>query len=132
MLTAFVGQIRMASGDVEGASTLFADALDLARSNGELYFEAEILRLTAEALLAHPRPISPEPRPASPRRWRSRATRRRGSGSCAPLSASPACGRAGKPREAHDLLGPVYSWFTEGFDTPDLRDASLLLAALRE
>ena len=32
--------------------------------------------------------------------------------------------------EAHDLLAPVYGWFTEGFDTPDLKDAKALLAEL--
>ena len=56
MLTAFVGQIRMAAGDIEGALTLFADALELARGNGELFYVAEILRLTAQALLARPAP----------------------------------------------------------------------------
>ena len=36
----------------------------------------------------------------------------------------------GKPVEARDLLMPVYSWFTEGFDTPDLREAKTLLDEL--
>jgi hypothetical protein len=29
-----------------------------------------------------------------------------------------------------DLLAPLYAWFTEGFDTPDLQEAQTLLAAL--
>ena len=33
----------------------------------------------------------------------------------------------GKSAEAHDLLAPIYDWFTEGFDTPDLRDAKKCL-----
>ena len=37
----------------------------------------------------------------------------------------------GRAAEAHDLLAPVYGWFTEGFDTPDLRDAKVLLDELR-
>jgi predicted ATPase len=37
----------------------------------------------------------------------------------------------GKHREAYDLLAPVYGWFTEGFDTPDLQDARALLHELR-
>jgi predicted ATPase len=37
---------------------------------------------------------------------------------------------AGRRAEARDLLGLVYDWFTEGFDTPDLKDAKALLAAL--
>ena len=36
----------------------------------------------------------------------------------------------GKRQEAHDLLGPVYHWFTEGFDTADLQEAKALLAEL--
>ena len=36
----------------------------------------------------------------------------------------------GKRKEARDLLAPVYSWFTEGFDTLDLREAKALLDAL--
>ena len=33
-------------------------------------------------------------------------------------------------REARDLLAPVYGWFTEGFDTPDVKEAKALLDAL--
>jgi predicted ATPase len=36
----------------------------------------------------------------------------------------------GKRQEARDLLVPVYHWFTEGFDTPDLQEAKALLNAL--
>jgi predicted ATPase len=36
----------------------------------------------------------------------------------------------GKREEAHDLLAPVYNWFTEGFDTVDLQDAKALLDEL--
>jgi len=32
--------------------------------------------------------------------------------------------------EARDLLAPVYGWFTEGFDTPDLKEAAALLDEL--
>jgi predicted ATPase len=36
----------------------------------------------------------------------------------------------GKRKDAHDLLAPVYSWFTEGFNTKDLKDAKVLLEEL--
>ena len=36
----------------------------------------------------------------------------------------------GKHKEAHDLLAPVYNWFTEGFDTKDLIEAKALLDEL--
>ena len=37
----------------------------------------------------------------------------------------------GKPHEARELLGPLYGWFTEGFDCADLKDARALLDALQ-
>ena len=36
----------------------------------------------------------------------------------------------GRRAEARDLLAPVYGWFTEGFDTPDLKEAKALLNEL--
>jgi len=36
----------------------------------------------------------------------------------------------GKRQEARELLAPVYGWFTEGFDTRDLKEAKALLKAL--
>ena len=33
----------------------------------------------------------------------------------------------GKRAEAHELLAPIYNWFTEGFDTADLQEAKALL-----
>jgi len=36
----------------------------------------------------------------------------------------------GKRPEAHQLLAEIYGWFTEGFDTPDLKEAKTLLAEL--
>jgi predicted ATPase len=36
----------------------------------------------------------------------------------------------GKPQQARELLAPVYAWFTEGFETRDLKEAKALLAQL--
>ena len=36
----------------------------------------------------------------------------------------------GKRQEAHDLLAPIYGWFTEGFETLDLREAKAFLNEL--
>jgi predicted ATPase len=33
----------------------------------------------------------------------------------------------GKPQQARELLAPIYGWFTEGFETRDLKDAKALL-----
>jgi predicted ATPase len=39
-------------------------------------------------------------------------------------------GEQGRREEARDLLTPIYDWFTEGFDTADLKDAKRLLDEL--
>jgi len=58
-------------------------------------------------------------------------SRRPSCGNCAPPRASPnSAGDQGRRAEARDLLAPVYGWFTEGFDTPDLKDAKALLDQL--
>ena len=36
----------------------------------------------------------------------------------------------GRSAEARDLLAPIYGWFTEGFETPDLKEAKALLEEL--
>ncbi len=36
-----------------------------------------------------------------------------------------------KSNEAHDLLAPIYNWFTEGFDTADLKEAKALIEELK-
>ena len=48
----------------------------------------------------------------------------------AAMSLSRLWQRQGKRAEAHELLTPVYGWFTEGFDTADLQEAKALLEAL--
>jgi hypothetical protein len=40
--------------------------------------------------------------------------------------------RPGQAEEARELLAPVYGWFTEGFDTLDLKEAKALLNDCRE
>jgi predicted ATPase len=50
----------------------------------------------------------------------------------AAMSLSRLWQQQGKRQEAHDLLAPVYNWFTEGFDTADLTDAKALLEELEE
>ena len=58
-------------------------------------------------------------------------TRRQALGAARHDQPRPAWARAGPARRGHDLLAPVYGWFTEGFDTADLKDARALLEELR-
>jgi predicted ATPase len=46
------------------------------------------------------------------------------------MSMARLCRDQGKRDEARELLAPVYGWFTEGFDTLDLKDAKVLLDEL--
>jgi predicted ATPase len=48
----------------------------------------------------------------------------------AAMSLSRLWQQQGQRTEAHDLLAPIYSWFTEGFDTADLQEAKMLLEEL--
>jgi predicted ATPase len=48
----------------------------------------------------------------------------------AALSLSRLWQQQGKRAEAWELLAPIYSWFTEGFDTPALQEAKALLEGL--
>jgi predicted ATPase len=50
----------------------------------------------------------------------------------AAMSLSRLWQQQGKAAEAHALLAPVYGWFSEGFDTADLKDAKALLEVLGE
>jgi len=43
------------------------------------------------------------------------------------VSLSRLCQQQGKRADARELLDPIYNWFTEGFDTPDLQEAQALL-----
>jgi predicted ATPase len=49
---------------------------------------------------------------------------------CAAMSLARLWQRQGKRSEACELLAPIYSWFTEGFDTADLQEAKALLDVL--
>jgi predicted ATPase len=49
----------------------------------------------------------------------------------AAMSLSRLWQQQGKQTDAQRLLTPIYSWFTEGFDTADLRDARVLLDMFR-
>jgi predicted ATPase len=48
----------------------------------------------------------------------------------AAMSLSRLWQQQGKRDEARELLAPIYTWFTEGFDTADLQEAKALLAEL--
>jgi len=118
------------AGRVEEGLALIDDALQLAEGTGERWYAAELNRRKGQLLLrqGHPEAAEELYRKAlsiaeeqEAKLWELRA------------AVSLARLRRDQDRlaEACDLLAPVYGWFTEGFDTPDLKKAKALLDELR-
>ena len=61
---------------------------------------------------------------------RSRVSRKGSPGNFAPLSMARLWRDQGKRERPRELLAPVYGWFTEGFDTRDLKEAKALRGEL--
>jgi predicted ATPase len=118
-------------GKVDEGLCILAEALSLVNENGQRHMEAELYRLKGELILAQSLDNIEETetcfqqalevaRSQQAKSWELRAAT-----SLARLWQSQ-----GKRAEARELLEPVYSWFTEGFDTADLLDAKKLLDEL--
>ena len=94
----------------------------------ERWCEADIHRIAGEIAL-----MSPQPDAAKAEAYfeRALAVARKQQAKSWELRAAMSMARLwrdqGKPRQARDLLAPVYGWFTEGFDTLDLREAKAWL-----
>jgi predicted ATPase len=103
----------------------------MVRANGELIWESEALRVTGEvkraAGIADATEVEADLHAAVEvaRRQGAKAFELRATTSLARHWAEQ-----GECRKAHDLLAPVHGWFTEGFDMPDLQEATTLLDRL--
>jgi predicted ATPase len=119
------------AGQVDEGLAVLDEALAVMHKHGEWYYEAELYRLKGELLLKQA--IPDEQQPETCFRQALEVTRRQKAKSLelrAVMSLSRLWQRQGQRAEAHKLLAPVYSWFTEGFDTTDLQDARALLEEL--
>ena len=125
-------------GDVEEGLVVVAEGLGRVEKTGERWSEAELYRLKGELLLEkfkaqslqfkegteeaevcfHEAIVIAQKQEA--KSWELRAA----------TSLVRLWQGQGKRTEAHALLAPVYNWFTEGFDTADLKDAKTLLDEL--
>jgi len=116
------------AGQTDEALELVATALETADRMGERWFEAELRRVQGEWLLVHRRE---ERQRAEACFHRAIAVAREQNARTLELRAATSLARLwrdqGKWDEARDLLAPVYGWFTEGFDTLDLKEAKALL-----
>jgi predicted ATPase len=140
LLAEMLGQ----TGQTETGLAMLAEALTTVERSGERFWEAEIYRLKGELLLKHegerPVPSALKGRNAerelSPEDCFRRAIgiARCQSSKSLELRATVSLCRLwqaqGKQEQARQMLAEIYNWFTEGFDTVDLRQAKALLEEL--
>jgi predicted ATPase len=118
-------------GEPEAGLAVLAEALALVDTTGERWYEPELYRLKGEPLLQQHLDNQADAETCFHRALE--IARNQQAKSCELRTATSLARlwqQQGKRQEAHDLLAPVYNWFTEGFDTADLQSAKALLDAL--
>jgi predicted ATPase/class 3 adenylate cyclase len=123
----------LSSHKYEAALEVIEQGLATVNRNSERIFEAELYRLKARALLVHGAPEARieaqsllDQALTTARSQRAKALELRATKDLAALWIDQ-----GRRQEALDFLAPIYAWFTEGFDTQDLKVAKALLDQLR-
>ena len=113
------------------ASRCIGEAITAAQTTKERWYEADIHRIAGEIALRAP---GRNPIKAQSCFERALAVAREQQAKSWELRAATSLARLwrdqGKVQQARELLAPVYGWFTEGFDTRDLKDAKALLEEL--
>ncbi len=110
---------------------ILTEALDLVNKNGEFFYEAELYRLKGELLLNQTGPDAHEAETCFHRALDiARCQQAKALELRATMSLSRLWQQQKKQEAARELLAEVYNWFTEGFDTTDLKAARALLEAL--
>jgi predicted ATPase len=119
------------TGAAEEGLRLLNEALAAGIDSGMTYWDAELHRLKGELLLSQSAENSAEAEASYNQAIEVASSQQAKS---LELRAATSLARLwqgqGKHAEARELLEPVYDWFTEGFDTPDLKDAKALLDEL--
>jgi tetratricopeptide (TPR) repeat protein len=127
----FMAEAYLASGRVRVGVATVEEALALSLRTGTQVLDAELLRLKGELLslagasdateaLEFLRGAIAVARRQGAKSWELRAT----------TSLARLLTEQGRREEARAMLGEIYNWFTEGFDTADLKDAKVLLDEL--
>jgi len=115
------------TGQVEEGLRLPVEAFIAFEASGRGDMLAEAYRLQGELLL---RQATPDAAQAEACSHQALTIARRQQAKSWELRAAMSLARLWQPnkrKEAHELLAPIYGWFTEGFDTADLQDARALL-----
>ena len=118
-------------GQFDDAWRCIGEAMTAVEATGERWCEAEVHRTAGEIALMGPKPNAAKAeayferaltvaRQQQAKSWELRAA----------MSMARLWRDLGKPQQARELLAPVYDWFTEGFDTLDLKQAKALLDEL--
>ena len=127
----WLATVQAATGDADAALSTIDEALKHINDTAGRAWEAELLRLHGDMLLAarpdavHDAERSYRDAIAVAKRQRARSLELRATTSLARLLRGQ-----GKADEARGLLAPIYGWFTEGLDTADPREAKALLDEL--
>jgi len=120
-----------ALGETDKALGMIDEALDLVEAHDERWWQAEILRLKGSMTLKRGNEDEADAEAlfqeaiAVARKHRAKSLELRAATNLARVWQG-----VDKKNEARDLLSPIYQWFTEGFDLPDLVEAKKLLNAL--
>src|SRR5277367_5447363 len=118
-------------GQFENAWRCIGEAIAAMETTKQTWFEADINRTGAEIALLTPDRDAVKAEAYFERALEiARAHQARSWELRAATSLARLWREQGKRAQAHDLLAPVYGWFTEGFDTLDLKDAKALLQEL--
>ena len=118
-------------GQFDNASRCIGEAMTTIQTTKERWCEAEVNRVAGEIALKLPQPVAAK---AEAYFERALAVARQQQAKSWELRAAMSMARLwrdqGKKQQARELLAPVYGWFTEGFDTHDLKEAKALLEQL--
>jgi class 3 adenylate cyclase/predicted ATPase len=126
-----LGKAHAGLGQIDEAWRRLDEATAAMEATGERWYEAEILRTAGEIGLMSSAPDAAKAQAFFERALEiSRAQKTRSWELRAATSLARLWRDQGRRAEALDLLAPVYGWFTEGFDTLDLKEARALLDEL--
>ena len=126
-----LGKANAHLGQLDEAWRCIDEATATVEASGESWNEPDIHRTAGEIALMSPAPDAAKAQTHFERALSiARAQQARSWELRAAVSLARLWRDQGRRAEAHDLLAPVYGWFTEGFDTRDLKEARALLEEL--